>query len=157
MATVIKPPSLIPFEDKRFKLFTAGSIDGGNCVEWAKQVEEKLKKHDIIIYNPRRDIWNPFLKQSANEPVFKEQVNWELDALNDSKMIIMYFHPGTMSPVSMLELGLHAHKGNLLVCCPEDFYRRGNIEIVCDRYGVTMVNDFEKFLDEIELIVSLSV
>ena len=31
----------------------------------------------------------------------------------------------------------------MVVCCPEGFYRKGNVDIVCNRYGVTMAKDVD--------------
>jgi hypothetical protein len=36
---------------------------------------------------------------------------------------------------------LHARSGKLIVCCPPGFWRQGNVAIVCERYGVPMVDD----------------
>jgi hypothetical protein len=51
----------------------------------------------------------------------------------------MYFAPGTKAPVTLVELGLFARSGKLVVCCPAGFWRRGNAEVVCTRYGVPLV------------------
>jgi hypothetical protein len=79
-------------------------------------------------------------------------VNWELDAMDQSDIIVFYFDPDTKSPVTLMELGLHANSGSatLIVCCPEGFWRRGNVEIVCDRFrDITLVNTFSELVDEL--------
>ena len=65
--------------------------------------------------------------------------------MEDATHIVMYFDPTTKSPISLLELGLHASSGKLTVCCPEGFWRKGNVDIVCKRYGVPMVKSLESF------------
>ncbi|KAJ6545564.1 hypothetical protein B0H19DRAFT_1167988 [Mycena capillaripes] len=57
--------------------------------------------------------------------MFKEQVDWELDSQDRADFIAMFFHPYTKAPVSLLELGLYAPSGKMVVCCPEGFYRPG--------------------------------
>ena len=49
--------------------------------------------------------------------------------------------PGTKSPITLLELGLHAGKNpqKLVVCCPDGYWRKGNVDIVCRRCGVRQV------------------
>jgi nickel-dependent lactate racemase len=42
----------------------------------------------------------------------------------------------------MLELGRFYNK-NILVSCPKGFYRRGNIEIFCKRYGIDFFENLE--------------
>lgn len=60
----------------------------------------------------------------------------------------MYFAPSTRAPITLLELGLFAQSGKLLVCCPEGYWRRGNVEVVCARYGIPMVADLAALITE---------
>ena len=59
----------------------------------------------------------------------------------------MYFDPNTKSPISLLELGLFAQSKKLIVCCPEGFWRKGNVDIVCDRYNIPNYDSLEKLLN----------
>jgi hypothetical protein len=58
----------------------------------------------------------------------------------------MYFAPATKAPITLLELGLAAGSGKLVVCCPEGFWRKGNVEVVCARYDIPLVADLEAML-----------
>ena len=89
------------------------------------------------------------LKQDIIEEKFKEQVNWELDLINEADVIALYLQANTMSPISLLELGRHVKDGKLVVCCLEGFWRRGNVQIVCDRYGIPLL-DTEEVSDGLE-------
>ena len=51
----------------------------------------------------------------------------------------MYFAPKSRAPIRLLELGLFARSGRLIVCCGDGFWRRGNVEVVCARNGVPML------------------
>ena len=55
----------------------------------------------------------------------------------------MYFDPKTKSPISLLELGLFAKSGKLVVCCPDGFWKKGNVDIVCQRYKVLKIKDLD--------------
>ena len=136
MAKIIKPPS--PLQDG-FSVFLAGSIELGNAGNWQTFIEDELSGTDILIFNPRRENWDPSWLQSQTNPKFREQVEWELNALEKANIIAMYFEPDTRSPVSLLELGLFARSGRMIVCCPEGFWRKGNVDIVCKTYGVKQV------------------
>lgn len=144
----IKAPSFIQ-NDRSLKVFLAGTIDIGNSEDWQKQVAESFSKKQIAVtlLNPRRDDWNNDLKQTIDEPQFYQQVNWELNALDKADHIIMNFLPDSKSPITLLELGLYADSGKLIVICPDEFYRSGNVHIVCDRYDIPLY----KSLKEIEL------
>lgn len=41
--------------------------------------------------------------------------------------------------MTLLELGLTARSGRLVVGCPPGFWRRGNVEVVCHRHAVPLV------------------
>ena len=32
---------------------------------------------------------------------------------------------------------------NVFVVCPDSFYRKGNVDIVCDRYGINQLKSLE--------------
>jgi hypothetical protein len=61
-------------------------------------------------------------------------------------LIALYLSPGTKSPISLLELGLYASSGKLVVCCPEGFWRKGNVDIVCKRYGAWQVDTLSELV-----------
>jgi hypothetical protein len=61
----------------------------------------------------------------------------------------MYFAAPTKAPVTLLEFGLYARSGKLIVCCLEDYWRRGNLEVVCRRYGVPLVSMLADLIAEV--------
>ena len=125
-------------------IFLAGSIEMGSAEDWQVKVEDAFKDlKEITFYNPRRDDWNSAWTQTEATKEFNGQVNWELNHLERADIIFMYFDPNTKSPISLLELGLYASKGNLIVCCPEGFWRKGNVDIVCNRYRIPMYDNLE--------------
>jgi len=117
-------------------VFLAGSIEMGIAEDWQSNVQEQFKYDDIVIFNPRRDDWDSSWVQQQSNPQFNHQVNWEMDKLEDADIIFMYFSPETKSPISLLELGLHANNRKLIICCPEGFWRKGNVDIVCTRNNI---------------------
>ncbi|MEM8642184.1 MAG: nucleoside 2-deoxyribosyltransferase domain-containing protein [Cyanobacteria bacterium P01_G01_bin.54] len=128
---------------KTVSVFLAGSIEMGQAVDWQREVVQLLQTpplpQDLIVLNPRRDDWDASWTQSITNPQFRAQVEWELMAQERASLILMYFAPTTKAPITLLELGLFARSGKLVVCCPEGFWRRGNVEVVCAWYGVPMV------------------
>lgn len=136
---LIKPPQPLPVSNTKnvFRVFLAGSIEMGEAPNWQMQVEREFAaKGDVLLYNPRREDWDSTWVQTLENPQFNTQVNWELEAMEAADLIIMYFAPGTQSPITLLELGLYARSGKLVVCCPEGFWRKGNVDIVCQRYDI---------------------
>lgn len=152
MANVYKPPVCLAsvWTRERFKVFLAGSIEMGKAEDWQATLEDMLRDRDWDLYNPRRDDWDPTWEQKADNPPFREQVEWELNALEQANSIVMYLSPGTISPISLLELGLHAHGEKLIVCCPEGFHRKGNVDILCQRYHITQVESLGQVVPALE-------
>ena len=146
---VIKPPKKFSSVKKQ-KIFLAGSIEMGQAIDWQLEFQSRLAHLDVILLNPRRDDWDSSWEQTIDNENFVEQVNWELDGLSESDIIAMYFDPATKSPVTLLELGLFIEHSNLLVCCPRGFWRKGNVDIVCERYGIWQTESFDKLVDEVE-------
>ncbi len=139
--TIYSPPKAFPFQGvSAVSIFLAGSIEMGKAVDWQKEVISELEKSGLLldIFNPRRDDWDSSWGQTIKDEKFREQVEWELYGIDLADIILMYFAPGTMSPISLLELGLILGKypDKLVVVCPEGFYRKGNVDITCKKYGV---------------------
>jgi len=129
----------------RVTVFLAGSIEMGAAEDWQTKISNKLDELEIpvTIFNPRRDSWDSSWEQRESNPEFSYQVNWEMDRLNECDIIFMYFSPGTKSPISLLELGLHADSGKMIVCCPDDFWRKGNVEVVCTRKRIPLHHNID--------------
>jgi hypothetical protein len=145
MANLVKPPEIVNWNGKK-SIFLAGTIDNGQSIDWQASVEEALSDLDILILNPRRDEWNATWEQSIENKQFKEQVEWELKGLEKVSQILIYFAPNSKSPISLLELGLHASSGKLTIVCPQGFWRRGNIEVVASRFTIPLYESLEEGL-----------
>lgn len=85
------------------------------------------------IPNLSKDNTKIFLTGSIEMGVAEE---WQEIAKTRLDWILMYFDPATKSPISLLELGLFANSGKLVVVCPDAFWRKGNVDIVCDTYQI---------------------
>ena len=136
----LQPPSPLEFDRSRPSVFLAGSIEQGVAEDWQSALARELSDLDITVLNPRREAWDATWAQEMAFAPFREQVEWELEAQDQASLIAFYFSPGTQSPITLLELGLAAAaRRPTVVCCPEGFWRRGNIDIVCARYGIPQV------------------
>jgi hypothetical protein len=129
-------------------VFLAGSIEMDKAVDWQKKCEEMLSaKYNI--FNPRRNEWNSDWEQSITNAKFKEQVDWELNALEKADIIIMFFANNTKSPISLLEFGLYAQSKKMKVVVEEDFWRKGNIDVVCEKYSIQQYKSLEELLQNL--------
>lgn len=157
---IIKAPEkyFIFKQEGERSVFLAGSIEQDKADHWQNRIVNEFKdavvpsvyfKADVVLLNPRRDGWDSSWEQRIDNPQFREQVEWELAAMETADIIAMYFDKETKSPITLMELGLFARSGKLIVCCPDGFWRKGNVDIVCRSYGITQV------INESDLILTL--
>jgi hypothetical protein len=122
-------------------IFLAGTIELGNSVDWQSEAINSIISRlgvGINIFNPRRKDWDSSWVQSIENPNFYRQVDWELRALDLADYILMFFDPKSKSPISLLELGLYATSKKMMVVCPNGFWRKGNVEMVCEKYNIPL-------------------
>lgn len=138
-------------------IFLAGSIEMGKAVDWQKVLTSEIESlgKDLTVFNPRRDDWDSSWEQKESNNQFNSQVNWELNRLEECDIIFMYLSPETQSPISLLELGKFAGRKQMVVCCPKTFWRRGNVEILCNRENVPLFEDLESAIGALKTKITL--
>ncbi len=140
-----------PDRSAEIQVFLAGTIDNGVAEDWQDSFTQEMTSvnQDLQIFNPRRDDWDDTWRALMDEPDFVEQVDWEMEHLRDSDVIAMYFVPGSKSPITLLELGLMVgeNRNALIVCCPDGFWRKGNVDYVCLNYLVQQVDTLEQLIE----------
>ena len=131
--------------------FLAGTIENGKSVDWQKEIADYAEEINVTVFNPRRSNWNA----SADSKEIEAQIDWELEHMEKADYIIMNILGDSKSPISLLELGLHARSGKLIVFCPKSFYRYDNVRVTCETYGVRLysIEDYKNNLDEIKLLM----
>lgn len=140
----IQAPKFV--SNKVATIFLAGSIEMGKAEQWQERVLKLLADSDWTLLNPRRDDWDASWKQSAQFQPFREQVVWELQGLETCEKAIVYFSPETKAPITLFEFGLLCQMKDpedIFVVCPEGFWRKGNVDVVCDRYRIKQYESLE--------------
>jgi len=147
----IKPPSPIAIPPGHASVFLAGSIEMGRADDWQSTLSNALTETvNLTLLNPRREDWDASWKQSLDFAPFRQQVEWELDGLERADVIAMMLLPDTRAPISLLELGLFARSAKCIVCCPEGYWRKGNVDVVCARFGIEQVGSLDALARAIE-------
>ena len=149
MFRVLKPPQPIDLLDTETSVFLAGSIEMGSAIDWQIEITNQLSDREVVVLNPRRDQWDAGWEQRMSNPMFLEQVQWELAGQEAATIIAMHFAPETKAPVTLLELGLFASSGKVIVSCPDGYWRKGNVEVVCQKFSIPLVGS----LDELVAVV----
>lgn len=150
---IVKAPEKYYEEAGLKKIFFAGSIEMGKAELWQDRLAKDIQheERDIVIFNPRRDDWDSSWEQSIDNYQFKKQVDWELDSIDRSELVVFYFDKGTMSPITLMELGYVAARSiPAVVYCPEGFWRKGNVDVMCFRENIPMAETYEDLVSFIK-------
>ncbi|KAH7361276.1 hypothetical protein BKA66DRAFT_514762 [Pyrenochaeta sp. MPI-SDFR-AT-0127] len=148
-AIVHKPP-VRPKVDRPSVIFY-GAILSDPTKDWQSSLATSLSDIPVTILDPRRDDWDSSWVEDIAFPKFKEQTEWEMDYAQIADVIVFYFAPGALTPIALLELGMYAGTGKAIVCCPEGFYKRGNVQIVCLRYGIELLGTLDELKEKVRL------
>ena len=150
MSDVVYAPNRDYPDDLKQSIFLAGSIDMGNAYDWQQQVIDAFKDiNGIRFFNPRRNDWDSSWEQSIDNPEFVEQVNWELDHIKFADIMVVVFDPLGAAPITLMELGHSVAtrtKHGLFVCCPEGFWRKGNVDVLCKRHKIPVYNNLDDMI-----------
>jgi hypothetical protein len=154
IANEFKPNKFRPHMDSVVRLFLAGSIEQGSAEMWQPEIVKRIREEDgpnqVDIFNPRRDDWDAAWPNDPDFPQFKAQVNWEIDYITSSDVVFFWFDPKTKSPITLLELGLVlSGESNVVIYCPKEFYRYGNVKITAHYFGETVHTSSEAAIDEL--------
>lgn len=170
-AQIVQAPAPDPASVHPRTVFLAGTTtaaqDGSG--DWRDVLCHKLSNHPITFYNPLRSNWDSTWRNDVNCAPFREQTQWELDRQTRAGLVVVYLGPHTDAPVSLLELGLAAglaagpsgptpskatdeggdnqikQKKQVLVCAHEGYKKRGNVQLLCQKFGIEMVDTADDF------------
>lgn len=108
----------------------------GEAIQWQQRMALELCRYPITVLNPRRVEWDNS-KESMDQ-----QVEWELSALEQADVICLFIDVATEARITLLELGKYLDSGKLVVSCGKQYDRYLNVEKVCKRYGVPLMETF---------------
>lgn len=150
LLTVATPPSLF-FPTSGVKIFLAGSIITGKN-NWRDKAAEHIKQHwfdneensdNITIYNPvRTEKWTDDLEN--------EQMTWDTSMISVADYVILHLTGSSVSPVSLLELGLLSNDPRLFVSMDDSYVKNNIVKLYYSRYG--QKNIYSSWFDSIECI-----
>lgn len=143
-------------------VFLAGTIDNGKAEPWAHLIADEFKDQAINFFDPRRAIWDGSMEQRARNPVFRHQVEWETAHLEGCDIPFFNFVGGSLSPVTIGEINyVVASRANAtvfrpmpIVVCPDDFWRKGNIELLCEAHDIIVHNDVASGIEALKVAIS---
>ncbi|KAK6854210.1 hypothetical protein PG995_009303 [Apiospora arundinis] len=173
-AQIVQAPTADPASLHPHTIFLAGTTTNDDSGDWRYVLCAALSAHPITFYNPLRRDWDASWRNNADCAPFRDQTQWELDRQTRADLVVVYLGPNTDAPVSLLELGLVAgiaaaaavaadptatssnddHTNNnsgkmkkkqVLVCAHKGYKKRGNVQLLCQKFGIEMVDTVDDF------------
>ena len=144
-----------PLSKDNARVFLAGTIEMGKSVDWQTDVTNTLIANsvtlkDITVLNPRR-----MLAPGSDE--IGAQIQWELNNIQAADVIFIHFAANSISPISLLELGLILGRSTtyqlIIVSCDREYTRYDNVyETVTHNYfgdknNLVFLTDFAQAVD----------
>jgi hypothetical protein len=150
-AQVIKAPSKEAARHSK-SVFLAGTTTGPH--DWRETLTALLSDLPITIFNPLRTDWGKEWTEDISCAPYREQVEWELAKQEAADVMVIFFGGGTHAPISLLELGLRARLGKAVVCIDQEYTKKGNVQIVCEKYNIEIVDNVAGFRAGIEKLLN---
>lgn len=158
---VIKPLKKMPKNpDGTPSIFLGGSIEMGKAEDWQTRLTNRLMSDEevgnLIVLNPRRDDWDSSWEMNPKKGTeFFKQVNWELDSQEKASILVYWFVDGTMSPITLLELGLALGQDStrVIVYATPRYARYGNVKITCDKFDTEVYDNEDLFYEELKVMI----
>lgn len=135
MGTLVehRPPEkkIYKLDYTRHRVYLAGSTQGD---DWQSRFVKELSGLEVDVFNPR---------SSLTDGLF----GWELDHLNIATVIALHFDPEDLSPSGLLTLGMYAKTDRLIVSCPNAFYKKADVDIICEREDIHRVDTLDLLIE----------
>lgn len=128
-------------------IFLAGSMAKEPEVNWRQTVIDNLEENYHFL-DPTNSNHN-----SLSDAEMHEHVMWEFEGMRIADYILINFISDSLSPISLVELGLHTATDKLIVVCPKEFYKWSYIETLCKEHNTPIFNRLEEVINgDMELI-----
>lgn len=136
--------NLLPVkEGNKEYLFLAGSMDLERGSTWRSFLIMKLSDNENFHFldptNKNHDI--------LTDGEMEAHVGWELQAMKMSDRIVLNFLTDSLSPISLIELGMYVASNKMVVVCPLEFYKRKYIETLCNTYQTPIVSSLDEVIE----------
>lgn len=141
-------------DPKSLSLFLSGQISprcDSTPQTWQSSLANALSHLPLTVFNPHRPDWDSSWKSDPDFPPLNEQVNWELDAIEGSDLVVVSFAPGSDAPVTLMEFGLAVGRDPKKVICwlGEGYSKSVNVVLLCRRLGLTILRTEGEVVDEL--------
>lgn len=135
---------MINLMGNNISFFLGGTIDNGASKDWQKDLIEMTSDvSDVVLISPRRDDWNA----DATDTELENQIIWERYFQKKVDFKIYHFEDGSISPITLLELGEYGKGSDTIVSVTPKYQRYMNVKMFCDENNIMMVDSVDDIYD----------
>lgn len=111
----------------------------GITTDWRRQLIEKLSRLPVTVF----DLQRGYDQQKCSAGIGW----WQLEQTKkEADVVVLHLEPGLPCPIGLVELGLYAQSGKLVVYCPGGVINSRRVIDIYSKYGAPLANS----LDELE-------
>ena len=129
-------------------LFLAGGITG--CPRWQDKVVKLLTSSQIVIMNPRREVW----PGDDDKDEIRKQILWERDHLKFARAILFWFCKETNCPITLFELGkwIGINNKRIFVGCEPGYSRTFDVttQLAVEGFKIPVHDNLESLIAEVK-------
>lgn len=136
MKQILQCPNDNVPDEHNLIMFLAGGIS--NTANWQQIFLPLIPiSWNISIYNPRRDDFD-----ITNPTMSAEQIEWEYERLHNCDLILFWFTPETLCPITLFEYGKALGQNRrVVVGCDPEYARRFDVGHQTALYNQTSPHD----------------
>lgn len=134
-------------------VFLAGGIS--NCSDWQALLASMVadRWNDVTLIDPRRSDFD-----ASNPAMTDSQIEWEYRHLCMSDIVLFWFPPETLCPITLYELGVHSTRYvPIVVGCHPDYARRIDVikQLSLSRPAVNVQDTLMGLVEQLDATVTL--
>lgn len=154
---VIKAPLRGYAIGKRVSIFLAGTTKNTKWRETLVDSCEELRD-EVVFYDPTRQDWDSTWREHEDDARWRQQYDWEQDALRRADIKVFCFLETSDAPISLLEFGLAIPPDgvrieDIVVCVSPDYPKAAYVRSLCQRHHISFVCHVEELHALLEPLV----
>jgi len=150
MKLITAPSELPAIDNESVVLFLAGGCN----VPWREELVSHMFDLDkLLILDPTVDDWKSLGEEDIDNEQWVKQTDWEHNGLIRSDIRVFHFHPPSMCPISLLELGCFKVGGDKVTIVHADsgYEKASYVKHIARRYGLLEAETIKEIAELIKI------
>lgn len=117
----------------RHRVYLSGAMTGE---DWQSKFTNELDSLRVDVFSPRYPSSHTV---TPPDGLFE----WEIDHMSIANVIAFNFIPDEDCSSALIALGMYAKTDRIIVCCPDGFFKKGDIDALCNREDIPQVDSLD--------------